>query len=109
MAPPPFVAAILARLKTLREGKGIPAARLERALILGPGWIDAFESGRIVPSFDVLLAILHALGVGFDELTAGVAESSTTPSIAYRTQPRQSSIKLSEKCATAWLVQTQRR
>jgi transcriptional regulator with XRE-family HTH domain len=77
MAPPPFVAAILARLKTLREGKGIPAARLERALILGPGWIDAFESGRIVPSFDVLLAILHALGVGFDELTAGVAESST--------------------------------
>lgn len=38
--------------------------------MLGPGWIDAFESATVVPTLDVFLALVHALGVTVDELTA---------------------------------------
>ena len=66
------VGAILARLRALREAKGVSATDLERSLILGPGWIDAFEAGSIVPTLDVLLAILDKLTISLNELTAGL-------------------------------------
>jgi transcriptional regulator with XRE-family HTH domain len=44
------------------------AADLEEQLILGPGWIERFESGDAVPSVDVLLAILNALGSSLNSI-----------------------------------------
>jgi transcriptional regulator with XRE-family HTH domain len=47
-------------------------ARLEELLILGPGWIRRFETGESVPSIDMLLAILHQLGAGLQDLLDGI-------------------------------------
>ena len=53
---------ILSRLQTFREEAGLTSTELEERLILGPGWIPRFERGEMVPSLDVLLAILGAVG-----------------------------------------------
>lgn len=51
--------------------------------MLGPGWIDAFESGSVVPDLDVFLALLHELGVAIDQLTANIAPVRTIPRKLY--------------------------
>ena len=54
---------VLGRVRRLREEAGLSADELEADLLLGPGWVEAFESGRVVPTLDVLLTILGRLGV----------------------------------------------
>lgn len=65
----PVVAQLMRTLRELRELRGMSAEDIERHLIMGPGWVDAFESGRIVPAIDVLLAILSMLGADAVDLS----------------------------------------
>jgi len=53
---------LLCNLRTLRENAGLSTDDLEDRLILGPGWVTRFEAGKIVPSINMLLAILHETG-----------------------------------------------
>lgn len=73
MAASATVQLLLERLKKFRQEAKLSEAELDKKLILGPGWIARFESGEIVPTLDVILAILHAVGRQLDELVAGVA------------------------------------
>ena len=54
--------------------------------MLGPGWIDAFESGTVVPTLDVFFALVHALGVTIEELTANIVSPPTLTRSLYATQ-----------------------
>jgi transcriptional regulator with XRE-family HTH domain len=81
MAVPQFVGKVLARLKELRIKAGFSEAHLERELILGPGWIARFEAGEVVPTLDVLLAILNVIGADFDDLTKGISSKDAAAEI----------------------------
>jgi transcriptional regulator with XRE-family HTH domain len=59
---------ILHRIKQIREESGITIEEVEKALILGPGWISRFESGEIIPSIDILLALTKAIGVNLTDI-----------------------------------------
>ncbi len=72
--PSPYISALLANLRAVRERAGLSEAELEERLILGPGWTERFESGQSMPSLDMLLAILHETGGRFDELLEGVPD-----------------------------------
>ena len=50
-----------AKLRTVREAAGASQSELETALKLGPGWIELYESGSVLPGLDALLAILAEL------------------------------------------------
>lgn len=63
---------ILRNLRLLRESAGKQQSELEKALILGPGWINRFEKGETVPSLDMLLAIAHTLGGSVEDLFKGI-------------------------------------
>ena len=63
---------LLERLQKLRRNAGLTPEDLERDLILGPGWIDALESGRVVPTLDVVLIILQRLGLSLQDLIRAI-------------------------------------
>jgi len=67
---------VLARLRAIREERGLTRAQLEESLILGPGWIECFEEARVLPTLDVLVALLGALQADLCALSQGV---SSTP------------------------------
>lgn len=69
-----YLKSLLANLRTLRERAGISESQLEERLILGPGWIGRFETGDTVPSIDMVLAMLHEMGAGLEELLDGLPE-----------------------------------
>lgn len=68
MPVPQSVKRVLDKLRQVRERAGVSARDLEQRLILGAGWIDKFESGEAIPSIDVLMAILHALGASLNSI-----------------------------------------
>ncbi len=63
MAASEVVLRALTRLRELREHAGLTTEQMDGHLLIGPGWTAVFESGTIVPSMDVLLAMLNVLGV----------------------------------------------
>lgn len=63
---------ILKRLRAQRESSGLSQAALEEKMILGPGWIERFESGTSLPTLDMLMAILSEVGGTPTELFAGL-------------------------------------
>lgn len=69
-----YLQALLQNIGRVRERAGLTAAQLEERLILGPGWIERFESGQSVPSIDMVLAILHQTGAGLHDLLDGLPE-----------------------------------
>jgi transcriptional regulator with XRE-family HTH domain len=72
---------VFAKFRQLREGAGITEAQLEEKLILGPGWISQFESGETAPGFDMLLALLHAVGANPSILFEGIEFTELIPTI----------------------------
>lgn len=68
----PYLHAMLDRLRQLRTGSGVSPQQLEEKLILGPGWVNRFEQGTSVPSIDLVLAILHAMGKSPEDLVNGL-------------------------------------
>jgi transcriptional regulator with XRE-family HTH domain len=67
-----YLKALLANLQKLRERAGLSEAALEERLILGPGWVQRFESGDTVPSIDMVLALLHEMGADLNQLLDGL-------------------------------------
>jgi transcriptional regulator with XRE-family HTH domain len=63
-----YLKSLLANLRSIREKAGFSGQELEERLILGPGWIKRFEDGDIVPSIDMLLAILQKTGSNLGDL-----------------------------------------
>lgn len=53
---------LLARLKEAREAAGMTPEDLAQDLILGPGWVQRFESGETVPDLDTLFVLIHRIG-----------------------------------------------
>jgi transcriptional regulator with XRE-family HTH domain len=72
----PYLRSLLQRLKELREQSGLSQADLEERLILGPGWVDRFEAGESVPTLDLLLSMLHAIGKNLSDLLKGTADEA---------------------------------
>lgn len=68
MKPARPLAELTLQLKKIRKSKGLLPGDLERELMLGPGWIEEFESGKTIPRMDIFFAILNSLGVSFDKL-----------------------------------------
>lgn len=77
---------VLARLRVLREEQGVSPEELEQRLMVGPGWIEAFESGTVVPTLDTFLALVHALGASITALTDGIAPVRALPRRLYATE-----------------------
>ena len=67
-----YLKALLTNLRSLREQAELSEIQLEEKLILGPGWVSQFESGSTVPSIDMVLAMLHEVGAGLDQLLNGL-------------------------------------
>lgn len=65
---------LLSRLRTHRERIGITAEQLDEQLLLGPGWVERFESGEVPPSIDMILAIAHQINADPAVLFAGIHE-----------------------------------
>jgi transcriptional regulator with XRE-family HTH domain len=68
----PVLLEILKRLQVQRTKAGLSQAALEERMILGPGWIDRFETGTSLPTLDMLLAILDQVGGTPDKFFAGL-------------------------------------
>lgn len=85
MTADPVVAVLLTRLRELREKAGISPEELDARLILGPGWVRRFESGQTIPTVDVLIVLLSALGYNLSDLIADLAlpaeEETTTAAV----------------------------
>jgi transcriptional regulator with XRE-family HTH domain len=76
-----YLKQLLARLTDLREDAEISREQMEERLILGPGWIERFETGESIPSFDMLLAMLHIMGKNLGELLEGLPSHPDTAEI----------------------------
>jgi transcriptional regulator with XRE-family HTH domain len=82
MTADPVVRALLERLRALREQAGISPEELDARLILGPGWVARFESGETIPSLDVLVVLLAALGYSLSDLVRDIAPPAEDMSTA---------------------------
>lgn len=71
---------LLARLKEERLAAGIEAQDLDAELILGPGWIERFESGATVPDLETIFVLIDRIGADpvalFSELRNEASETS---------------------------------
>lgn len=56
------------RIKMLRIRKKFTQEQLSEMIGVGPSHMSHIESGKTVPSFEVFVAILNALGCSADEL-----------------------------------------
>ena len=79
-----YLGHLLRNLRTLREERGLSPDDLENRLILGPGWVTRFEEGEIVPSINMLLAILHEMGATPGDLLADLPDYPDTPRVERR-------------------------
>lgn len=68
----PELSALFKRLTQLREAAGHTAVEVEESLVIGPGWINEFESGSREPSFGTLAAMLNMYGERMDTFFAGL-------------------------------------
>lgn len=64
---------LLRRIKETREQKSIPQEDIEESLIIGPGWIDSFESGDVSITLETLLAILQHVDVPLSDITKDIS------------------------------------
>jgi transcriptional regulator with XRE-family HTH domain len=79
MASGDLIQQILARMREFREKAGLSPAHLDERLILGPGWVSRFESGEVVPTIDVLFALLAELNVSPAKLFEGIEAGESLP------------------------------
>ena len=73
---------LLQKFRDLREAAGVSTNDLEKKLILGPGWVQRFETGATAPSIDTLAAMLGAIGKSFDDLLVTGSGASPQASMA---------------------------
>jgi len=64
-------------LTKIRKRAGLTQRQLEDALEIGPGWVGLFETGVIVPSMEMLLAILCKTKAGLADLLGNSPQQET--------------------------------
>ena len=57
--PDAYIKTLLNNLKLIREKANLSTQELEDRLILGPGWINRFETGETIPTLDMMITILN--------------------------------------------------
>jgi len=78
----PMVQQLLERLKVAREAAGMTPEELANDLILGPGWIERFESGESIPDIDTLFVLMRRIGIQSETMFAGLLEEAEDSSPA---------------------------
>lgn len=73
-----YLKALLDNMQSIRKQAGLSESELEERLILGPGWVQRFESGSTVPSIHMLLTIIHEMGASLENLLDGLPEPKAT-------------------------------
>lgn len=84
------------RLIVLREGKGWKKKELAEKLHVSDSMISQYESGRCMPSYDVMIALAHLFHVSVDYLLRGNVEPFSSPSEMF--VPQISQTEFLEKC-----------
>ncbi len=64
------------RIREKRIEKGLTQEKLSELIGVGPSHMSHIESGSTVPSFEVFIAILNALGCSADELLCREASAA---------------------------------
>lgn len=65
-----YLAEVLIKLKGFREGLGLSLKDVEDRLLIGKGWIEDIEQGKIHPSLDLISSILSVYGKSLADLTS---------------------------------------
>lgn len=73
-----YLIRLLLRLKLFREEASLSPAEVEKRLILGPGWVNSIENGKIIPSLDVIASFLSVYGKSLSDLAVGARGSVPT-------------------------------
>ena len=79
MARSDSLAPLFQQLHTFRREAQLDPEQVEKNLVLGPGWIHAFESGAALPGLDVVLSLLSLYGKTLRDLAEGI--EGNAPSI----------------------------
>jgi transcriptional regulator with XRE-family HTH domain len=75
-----IVTRLLTRLRAAREKAEITAEDLAADLILGPGWIERFESGESMPDIDTFFVLIDRIGVDPTAIFADIHDESAEAS-----------------------------
>lgn len=63
---------LLQQLSAKRKASGKSVEELAKDLILGPGWIERFESGKTLPDLDMFFVLADRIGINPDTLFHGL-------------------------------------
>ena len=75
-----YLSRLLKRLRSFRQQAGLSPTKVEKQLIVGPGWVEAVEAGEIHPSLDFVASMLSVYGKTLTDLATGA--TGTVPKIA---------------------------
>jgi len=73
---------VFADLRKARLALNLSEEQLDRAMVLGPGWIEGIESGRIIPDLSLFLALCSHLQVAPSQVLSKVPAFDSALSIA---------------------------
>lgn len=85
------------RLTALREDKGWKKKDLAEKLHVSDSMISQYESGRCMPSYDVMIALAHLFHVSVDYLLRGNIAPISSPSEMF--MPQISQAEFLRKCS----------
>ena len=66
----PELSRLFRQLANRRLEAGLTVEQVERRLVLGPGWVEAFEGGDLEPTIGTLAALLHLYGTSLPKFFA---------------------------------------
>ena len=81
------------RLISLREDKGWKKKELAEKLHVSDSMISQYESGRCMPSYDVIISIARLFHVSVDYLLCGSTEAFLLPTCSLRKSLRLSFLR----------------
>ena len=82
-----YLSQLFRRLHTFRQESQLEPEQVESNLVLGPGWIQAFESGAALPGLDVVMSLLSLYGKTLSDLAEGI--DGNAPSIKRSITPKE--------------------
>ena len=82
-----YLSQLFQRLHTFRQEAQLEPEQVESNLVLGPGWIHAFESGAAPPGLDVVMSLLSLYGKTLRDLAEGI--EGNAPSIKRSITPEK--------------------
>ncbi|QEV21702.1 helix-turn-helix domain-containing protein [Streptomyces alboniger] len=83
------LAAMGARLRVLRERRGVTLADVSGATGISPSTLSRIETGRRKPTLEVVLQLAKEYGVSLDELAGAAPVAPTAPATERRTSALQ--------------------